>query len=219
MSNAIGDLIRKLRAEHDLTLKELAERVDLSYSSVSHKELGRTPVRGKPERERFARAFGMALDEFDAMWKGTRIEAIRGGDGIPIINSVPAGGVVDYEEYRVDSGQGYEHIDAIGFDGQLAYAVRVVGDSMEPTIIEGDYLIFSPASVPNRSARLEDGAVVFVRFRSDSDQPGCTLARWFDDGPEHVELRKDNPRRRPIRVRRNDIVEIGICVQRRTSRL
>lgn len=221
-TNAIGQLIRHLREEHGWTQDELAEKVSLSRAAIGFREQGRSPVRGRPERSRFAKAFGLSLDDFDAMWRGSRIERTRGGterQPIPVINSAPAGDAIDYEEYGLDSGQGYEYVDGLGVDDELAFAVRVVGDSMEPTIGEGDLLIFSPMGVPRPKAELIDGAVVFIRFSAESDRTGCTVARWFGLDDEMVELRKDNVRHRPMIVRREHLEQVAVCVQKRTARL
>ena len=78
-----------------------------------------------------------------------------------------------------------------------AFAVRVVGDSMEPRYREGDVAIFSPA------APVHSGDDCFVRFAPGSG-PGedeSTFKRVFFDGPEQVRLQPLNERYAPTTVR------------------
>jgi transcriptional regulator with XRE-family HTH domain len=192
MSN-LGRAILELREERGMTQGELAALVGMAdHSAIAKRERGE--VRVKPvEWKKFAAAFGMSVDEFNERWRGTKIDQVRGAHGIPIINAAPAGQTVNYEEYGTDSGQGYEYIDWGSVTDDLAFAVRVVGDSMEPTMREGDTVVFSPMNRPRPPRELADGAVVLVRFSDATDRPGCTLARFFwEPDRRHFRLVKDN---------------------------
>ena len=107
-------------------------------------------------------------------------------------NRAPAGQIVDYEEYGVDSGQGYEYVDFGSVTDPLAFCVIIVGHSMQPTLNDGDQLVLSPVDPYKADERLVDGRIVFVRFTREHDG-GCTVARFFDDGDGRVRLHKDNP--------------------------
>lgn len=215
---AIGQLVRRLREERGWTLEQLAERLAISTSTLAKKERGEVSIK-PPERQQFAQAFKLTLDEFDEQWRGSRLDRSVGGPGIPVINRAPAGQVIDYEEYGVDSGQGMEYLDWGDIRDDLAFAVIVVGDSMEPSLHEGDYLILSSLSLPRPKVKLEDGAVVFVRFGPDSGRPGCTIARWYGQSDGSIILRKDNARHPPIVCRRDDLEQLAVAIEKRSKRV
>jgi transcriptional regulator with XRE-family HTH domain len=216
---ALGDAIRKLREERGWTQEELAAKVGMDRTNLARRENGKTRV--KPtERPDFAKAFGMSLVEFDEQWRDWMVTRTNGAAGIPVINRAPAGLIMDYEEYGVDSGQGYEYIDFGAMSDRLAFAVVVVGDSMRPTLTEGDYLVLSPLDPYKPHAdRLKNGAIVFVRFTNEHSG-GCTLARFFEDGPPgsgKVRLQKDNPAFAPIVCNREDIQLLALAIERRVK--
>lgn len=134
--SAIGQTIKRLREEHGWTQAELGQKVDLDGTNIARREMGRTKVKAA-ERFRFAQAFGMSITEFDEQWRQWIVPRTRGGHGIPVINRAPAGQIVDYEEYGVDSGQGYEYIDFGTIPDPHAFAVVVVGIECDRTDIQG----------------------------------------------------------------------------------
>lgn len=129
-------------------------------------------------------------------------------------NRAPAGQIVDYEEYGVDSGQGYEYVDFGSVTDPLAFCVIIVGHSMQPTLNDGDQLVLSPVDPYKADERLVDGRIVFVRFTREHDG-GCTVARFFDDGDGRVRLHKDNPTFAPTQCDRDVIQAIAIAIERR----
>lgn len=216
--SALGQLVRKLREERGWTLDELAQRINVSGSALARKERGEIRIK-PPERKDLAKVFGMSLEDFDQQWRAGRMERTVGGPGIPVINRAPAGQVIDYEEYGVDSGQGMEYLDWGDIRDDLAFAVVVVGDSMEPSLSGGDYLILSSMSLPKPRARLEDGSVVFVRFTPESGRRGCTIARWHPQPDGSIILSKDNSRHKPIVCQREDIEQLAVAVEKRSKRI
>lgn len=220
-SVAVGSVVRQLREQRGWTQAELGEKVGgLDPSVIGRKERGVLTIK-PPERDRFAKAFGLSLREFDELWRAASIERTSGGPGIPVINRAPAGQVVDYEEYGVDSGQGMEYIDWGDVGDDLAFAVIAVGDSMAPAVAEGDYLVFSSMGLPKPRAELKEGSVVFVRFGPESSVTpgGCLVARWFKLPDGSIRLNKDNPRYQPLACRPEDIQQLAVCIERRTKRV
>lgn len=211
--SAIGQTIKRLREEHGWTQAELGEKVDLDAANIGRRETGRTKVKGG-ERFRFAQAFNMSVTEFDQHWRQWSIPRTRGGDGIPVINRAPAGQVIDYEEYGVDSGQGFEYIDFGQITDPLAFAVIVVGESMQPALNEDDILVLSSVDPYKADPRLTNGRIVFVRLTQEHGG-GCTLARFFDEGHGRVRLYKDNPKYAPLQYDRTAIQAIAIALERR----
>ena len=66
---SIGDIIKRYRAEHDLSLREFADRCNISHSYIAKLEAGIDPRSQKPVEptvevvSRIAAAMGMTLDE------------------------------------------------------------------------------------------------------------------------------------------------------------
>lgn len=211
--SAIGQTIKRLREEHGWTQAQLGAQVGLNGTNIARREIGTTRVKAG-ERVKFAKAFGMSLADFDEQWRQWSMPRTKGGDGIPVINRAPAGQIVDYEEWGVDSGQGYEYVDAGSIVDPLAFCVIVVGNSMQPVLQEGDQLILSPVDPYKADARLTDGKIVFVRFTVERDG-GCTLARFYNEAEGRIRLHKDNPSFAPIHCEREDIQSIAIAIERR----
>lgn len=210
---AIGAAVKRLREERGWTQAELGEKVGLDGTNIARRETGRTRV--KPhERFKFAEAFGMTVTAFDEQWRQWTVTRSRGGNGIPVINRAPAGQIIDYEEYGVDSGQGYEYVDFGAVTDPLAFCVIVTGNSMEPTLTDGDRLILSPTDPYKADERLKDGVIVFVRFTKEYGG-GCTLARFYCEDEGRLCLHKDNPAYGRIRCDRTEIESIAVAIERR----
>lgn len=196
--NAVGRLVRHLMDENGLKLRDLAPKVGISHTALGKKITGKIQF-SHADRKAIAAAFDMTLEDFDSRWRPARIERSKGGVGIPVINRAPAGQVVDYEEHGTDSGQGMEYLDSGEVLDDLAFAVIAIGDSMEPTIHSGDYVVFQPATGSKRlhEPRIEPGAVVFIRFAAEAPNEyarGCTIARVqaWDAESRVARFTKDN---------------------------
>lgn len=193
----------------------------MAGTTISKKERGLLSVK-PPERKRFAEAFGISLEAFDERWRASKIDQVRPlGGAIPVINSAPAGLAEDYEEWGTDSGQGYTTIDRGRVEEELAFAVIVKGESMEPVLREGDVVVFSPLVHARDRAKLKDGKVVFVRFSEEPTAPrrGCTIGRfyWTDTTRGAFRLAKDNPKfpETKAELRPEHVARIGIGVELR----
>jgi hypothetical protein len=78
----------------------------------------------------------------------------RGGLGIPIINLAPAGRIVDYEEYGVDSGQGWEYVEQGDIEDPLAFGVRSAPATSTSEIladVDDPHPIGRPTIAPTRA--------------------------------------------------------------------
>jgi phage repressor protein C with HTH and peptisase S24 domain len=215
--SAIGHAVRRLREERGWTQAELGEKVGLDGTNIARREKGTTKV--KPaERFKFAEAFGMPVIEFDEAWRLFYATRTQGGRGIPLINKAPAGEAVDYEEFGIDSGQGYEYLDYGDIRDDQAFALEIVGDSMKPRLYEGDRVIFTHCDPYNGDSKLADGKIVFVRFHehnTPSGCGGCMVARFYHMPDGRILLRKDNPDWGPLMVDREAIVQMAVAIERR----
>ena len=80
------------------------------------------------------------------------------GKLVPVINAVMAGYPVDFDDKGYPPGGADDYVRCPDLHDPSSFAVRVVGDSMEPKYYEGDIIIFSP------SADVNNGDDCFVRM-------------------------------------------------------
>jgi len=145
-------------------------------------------------------------------WGEDRVEDHRAElRPIPIINKLAAGYPQEFTDLNYPAGVADEYVAAPAeLSDPNAFAVRVVGDSMEPRYHQGDVVIFSPA------ASVKSGDDCFVRFAmaggpSDGE---TTFKRIFFDAEDQVRLQPLNERYAPTFVKPNEIAGIFRAVAR-----
>ena len=117
--------------------------------------------------------------------------SITPGRLIPIINKVAAGYPTDFNDLDYPVGIADDYIRCPDVHDPNAFAVRVVGDSMEPRFKEGDIIVFSPG------AEVRNGDDCFVRFTSPHE---TTFKRVFFEPNDTVRLQPRNDKYPPAMV-------------------
>jgi len=167
------------------------------------------------ERRHWASKLGFAdLTDFDHQWRDgwTRVTAAHRDGFVPIINKAPAGLPVDYEEYGIDSGVGFEYIPrTVGMEDELLFALIIIGDSMSPVFLEGDLVIFRPI---RQDEPIPDGSPVFVRFTAER-QHGCTFKSVYRRADGKLDLRPENPSYPTIIASGDEIERMALALERR----
>jgi len=107
---------------------------------------------------------------------------------IPVINKVAAGYPTDFDDLDYPVGIADEYVRCPDLHDPNAFAVCVVGDSMEPKFRQGDIVIFSPAS------EVESGDDCFVRFAMPHE---TTFKRVFFEEDGKVRLQPRNEKYSP----------------------
>lgn len=104
---------------------------------------------------------------------------------VPVINKVAAGYPREFTDLGYPARVADAYVRCPDLCDPDAFAARVCGDSMAPSYLEGDVVIFSPArSVVN-------GADCFVRLEPDHE---TTFKRvFFERGPQNEELIRLQP--------------------------
>jgi repressor LexA len=115
--------------------------------------------------------------------------ATKPGRLIPVINRVAAGYPVDFDDLEYPAGFADDYVRCPDIDDPHAFAVRVVGDSMEPKFFEGDIVIFSPA------AEVRSGDDCFVRFSLPHE---TTFKRVFFEADNKIRLQPRNENYAPL---------------------
>ncbi|RLA58800.1 MAG: hypothetical protein DRQ89_14930 [Epsilonproteobacteria bacterium] len=131
----------------------------------------------------------------------TTLTAVSITGKIPVISWTTAGDwheiASNLQDYDAD-----EWIPAIGSHSAQTYALRIRGDSMEPTIPNGSTIVVDPA-IPADSNR-----VVVIRQNGDTE---ATCKRLIIEGGKRY-LKPDNPRY-PILEMLPDAVICGVAVK------
>ncbi|MFH1715774.1 MAG: S24 family peptidase [Planctomycetota bacterium] len=116
---------------------------------------------------------------------------LAAGRLVPVINKVSAGYPSDFNDLDYPVGIADDYIRCPDLHDLNAFAVRVVGDSMEPKFNEGDIVIFSPA------ADVHNGDDCFVRFAMPHE---TTFKRVFFESDDKVRLQPRNEKYSPTIV-------------------
>jgi phage repressor protein C with HTH and peptisase S24 domain len=107
---------------------------------------------------------------------------------VPVINKVSAGYPAEFNDLDYPVGVADDYVRCPDLHDPNAFAVRVVGDSMEPKFRQGDIVIFSPA------AEVENGDDCFVRFKMPHE---TTFKRVFFETKKKVRLQPRNEKYSP----------------------
>ena len=111
------------------------------------------------------------------------------GQLVPIINKVPAGYPAEFDDMGYPVGFADDYVRCPDIHDPNAFAVRVVGDSMQPKFAEGDVVIFSPA------ADVQNGDDCFVRLAMPHE---TTFKRAFFTDKKEIRLQPRNEMHAPI---------------------
>jgi len=118
------------------------------------------------------------------------------GKLVPVINSVSAGYPVDFDDKGYPPGGADDYVRCPDLHDPSAFAVRVIGDSMEPKYRQGDIIVFSP------SVEVRSGDDCFVRM---SDPHETTFKQVFFEADGRVRLQPRNHKYSPLILRGDKI--------------
>ncbi len=116
---------------------------------------------------------------------------VKAGQLVPVINRVSAGYPVDFDDLGYPAGFADDYVRCPDIHDPNAFAVRVVGDSMEPKFGEGDIVVFSPMS------DVSSGDDCFVRFTMPHES---TFKRVFFENSDTVRLQPRNDKYPPAMI-------------------
>ena len=197
--------IRELRKRLGLSQRALAERLEVSESTVRMWELGKSRAHN-PTLAKIVDAFGISLD-----WLyGLEENAESAEDAIarvPVLGVVRGGvGGVAYE--AVD---GYEPVpaDIVRGDARHYFFLRVVGGSMSPRIDEGDLvLVRQQDSVDSGDLAVviidgDEGVVKRVLHSGANVRPDKPDSFW-------IELLSENPAYPPRRFIGEEVERVRV---------
>lgn len=140
-------------------------------------------------------ARGSDISELDNLIKKSGIDiknaksTMAAGKLVPIINRVEAGYPQDFNDLDYPVGIADDYVRCPDLHDYNAFAVRVVGDSMEPKFFQGDIVVFSPA------AQVRNGDDCFVRFMMPHE---TSFKRVFFEKDGKIRLQPRNEKYSPI---------------------
>ncbi|MCP4711502.1 MAG: helix-turn-helix transcriptional regulator, partial [Planctomycetes bacterium] len=123
-------------------------------------------------------------------------EVHTAGKLVPVINDVVAGYPVDFDDKGYPPGGADDYVRCPDLHDPNAFAVRVVGDSMEPKYHKGDIIVFSPSS------EVRSGDDCFVRM---ADPHATTFKQVFFEDNQNIRLQPRNHQYSPTILPREKI--------------
>ena len=159
-TKSVGKLIYDRRTELGITQKEVADFVGVSEATVSRWESGhidnmrRDRIAALSKILRLSPLAIMGIDDTDLSSRLPNMVPIDARTfRVPIVGRVAAGRPIVADEEII----GYEYIDnKYSKDGHEYFGLRIVGKSMEPTIMDGDIVIV------RRQNYVENGEIAIV---------------------------------------------------------
>jgi len=154
---------------------------------------------------------GKSASEVDALLAKTSVRLEGGKSGVapgrlvPIINRVSAGYPTDFNDLDYPVGVADDYVRCPDLHDPNAFAVRVIGDSMEPRFHQGDIVVFSPAG------DVRNGDDCFVRFTQPHE---TTFKRVFFEADHKIRLQPRNEQYSPQVVENRRIDGIYRAVSR-----
>jgi SOS-response transcriptional repressor LexA len=177
----VEDLPADLRQEYESTIAENQKWREIVQDVVDRKTkvtnlkriISRSKLKMKPDKE-----------------------ILSPGGLVPVINKVSAGYPTDFNDLDYPVGIADDYVRCPDLHDPNAFAVRVIGDSMEPKFIEGDIVVFSPA------AEVHSGDDCFVRFAMPHE---TTFKRVYFEKKKQIRLQPRNDKYPPTIVENNRI--------------
>ena len=195
----------------DLLLRKLEQVLKFSPGALRHvANLDRMPADVRQQFEEYEaenqkwrnlvkdlKGKGKGNKQIDAMLAESNLEitndssTFNPGRLIPVINKVAAGYPVDFDDLDYPAGFADDYVRCPDIDDPHAFAVRVIGDSMETSFVQGDIVIFSPG------AEVRNGDDCFVRFAEPHE---TTFKRVFFEPDNNIRLQPRNDKYAPAIV-------------------
>ena len=176
-TKSVGKLIYDRRTELGITQKEVADFVGVSEATVSRWESGhidnmrRDRIAALSKILRMSPLAIMGIDDDLSSRLPNMVPIDARTFRVPIVGRVAAGRPIVVDEEII----GYEYIDnKYSKDGHEYFGLRIVGKSMEPTIMDGDIVIV------RRQNYVENGEIAIVLI--DGEEATAKEVKESTDG-------------------------------------
>lgn len=193
----MGEKIKTLRLEKDMTLEELGNKVGVGKSTVRKWETGmianmkRDKILKIAEALNTSPAYLMGWDNnVRPIENGTKEK--KKGVTINVLGCVAAGIPIEAIEDIIDTEEISDEMAATG----EYFGLKIHGNSMEPRIMDGDVVIVK------RQDDAESGDIIIATI--NGDEATCKRLRKLRDG---IELISNNPSYNPMFYDNREIIE------------
>jgi len=214
---SLGEMVA-MQSTPAVVREELAQRREQGQAAQQLAALLRGAGPGGLDRAFESGALARLVDRIsppDGRWSdGEAVQSLL-PRAVPLINLVPAGQAAEFTDLGYPARVADSYVAAPELGDPDAFAARVTGDSMEPTYVEGDVVIFSP------SREVKNGMDCFARLVEPDNE--TTFKRvYFErtgDGEELIRLQPLNPRYRARVEPRERVVGLypAVSVTRRVG--
>ena len=177
-NSEVVELVKKMTAEQNMSMSELARRVGIAKSAISRYFNG---TRELPLNR--IGDFASALHTTPNFLLGVKEDTNSQGIKIPVLGTVAAGIPIS----AVDDILDYEEIPQSWQNQGEFFALKIKGDSMEPRMENGDVVIVKQQSDANSG----DTVIVLV----NGDDATCKRYKRMDAG---IMLTSDNSEYSPM---------------------
>ncbi|ENZ37305.1 MULTISPECIES: LexA family protein [Enterocloster] len=193
----MGNIIKRLRIENNMTLEQLGDKVGVGKSTVRKWENGMIANMRRDKIAKIADVFNVSPsyligwdNNVGPITNGTKHKAP--GVTINVLGRVAAGVPIEAIEDVIDT----EEISAeLASTGDF-FGLQIHGDSMEPRMYEGDVVIV------RQQDDAESGEVIIAMV--NGDEATCKRLKKYDGG---IMLLSNNPRYEPIVFTNEEIEE------------
>ena len=203
----MGERIKQLRLQKGLTQEELGKYIGVQKSAIRKYEKGSVTNLKRSSIETLAKVFNvtpsylMCIDD-DNNFENNMIDNKR---VFPLLGTVKAG----YDYLARENIISYISIDKKISDPENYFALKVVGDSMQPVLYEDDIIVV------HKQSDVESGQIAIVLV--DGEEGTVKKVIKHDD---YIELIAFNSYYPPRKLSKNDNFKIiGKVVEARISKI
>lgn len=198
INSSIVERLKQLRKQNQLTQSQLAQEIGVTQSIISVVESEKSSV-SLDFLRKAANYYNVSVEWL--LYGKEKFAELKLGNFVPMVDhAVKADYLTRSAEPEFLETLGMYRIPGYEKGEFLIFAVE--GDSMEPTIQEGDKLICSRI---DREKPLVEGSIMVVVTKSD-----IVVKRVFQqrDANNSFLLKSDNPHYRPISIDKNIVQEL-----------
>lgn len=200
----LSDVIKRFRAEHDLSQRQMGAQCGLStgYISLIEKEInpqtGKPMVPSLPVMNKLAIGMGLTLDELLTMCDDMDV-SLNEKDAIVPASSLPSNIIPMPEMRRVPL------LGSIACGTPILAAQNLDGEVDIPATVHADFALRCKGdSMIN--ARIYDGDIVYIRQQPEVEHGEIAAVLVGDDATlkrvylyeDHISLEAENPQYRPL---------------------
>lgn len=198
-----GEQIKSLRLNRQWTQDYVCKKLNISSGALSRYEKGMYEPKSLSLVKDFADLYGVSVD---FLLDNENVESIDSGTTIPILGCVKAG----YDYLAEENHIGRIQVDKIN-DVNNCFALKVVGDSMEPVLYENDIVIV------HKQENIESSEIAIVMINDE-----VTIKKVITN-KDSIELIAFNPYYPPKKYERNNnnyrIQIIGKVIEARIKKV